>query len=75
MKLLHAAVGSYYQVNALPTNFEQSITLLEQGILAGSTISVVAIAPFQGPMAISHQGTMFSIPAELALEIEVEALA
>ncbi|WP_181902220.1 FeoA family protein [Thalassotalea euphylliae] len=74
MKLTQASIGARYRVINLPSLPEELVSILEYGLLVGSQLSVVAISPFKGPMAISLDGTMLSLPAELAAEIDVEGV-
>ena len=75
MKLTQASIGNRYRVINLPSLPEKLVSIIEHGVLVGSQLSVVAFSPLKGPMAISLDGTMLSLPAELAEEIDVEVLA
>lgn len=75
MKLTDASTEQYFKVTALPSSHDKATTLIDEGIFEGSTLRLIAKSHFGGPVAISLHGTMFSMPFELANELEVERVS
>jgi len=75
MKLIEAVKAQHFKVTALPSEHAKATALIEEGIFAGSILTLVARSYLRGPVAVSIHGTMFSMPYELACDLEGELVA
>ncbi|NMP32736.1 ferrous iron transport protein A [Thalassotalea sp. M1531] len=75
MTLTSGHTKQRYKVIALPFEHEKEIRLIEQDIFVGCELKLISIFPFKGPVAIAVHGSAYSLPYELAAEIQVEHIA
>lgn len=59
-------------ISELPTDFDLSTQLIEQGFALKTIVSLAHKAPFNGPLAFYLHGTKICLPREVANQIKVE---
>ena len=74
MTLSELAVNQSARISYLPTNFDLSAQLIEQGFALKSEISLAQKAPFNGPLAFHLHGTKMCLPVAIAKQIKIELL-
>lgn len=74
MTLSELAVNQLARISYLPTHFDLSAQLIEQGFALKSEISLAHRAPFNGPLAFYLHGTKMCLPVAIAKQIKIELL-
>lgn len=72
MTLSELSKNQSARIRLLPSNFQLSAQLIEQGFAVQSEISLAHKAPFNGPIAFNIHGTKMCLPRNIAKQIEVE---
>lgn len=58
-------------IKSLPEDYQLSVSLMEQGFVPNTKLSVAHRAPFKGPIAVRINGTKIAINPHVARQIEV----